>query len=246
MDQPTCEICLRIIEKTQLNHNTFSMRLEPSDKFLQMEVCSFVQIFDDRGNSRPYTPLVFGKNGMLFAIKAYPDGMVSKFLQSRQAGDVLCVSGPFCKRRNVFNEFKTVLMIAGGTGVTPMYQLLRHSILSGVNTTDYTLLFLNKTDKDIFLQEDLEHLRSKSDGRLHITYVLSEGTNTNKHYINGLLTKDLLLKIVNNKVFEFVYICGPPSLYDSFSGQKTPSKEQGRLSGILKEIGYIENNVYKF
>lgn len=147
----------------------------------------------------------------------------------------------------MINEFERVLMIAGGTGVTPMYQLLRHSILSGTNTTDYTLIFLNKTDDDIFLHDDLECLAKKSDGKLHIVYILSKGTaSSRENYIGGILTKELFMKITSCRAFDFVYICGPPSLYDSFSGPKTPSKEQGKLSGILKESGYTEKNVYKF
>lgn len=250
MEQAACEETrrpFRIVEKSQINHNVFRMRLRSNVELPEMTVCSFVRIYDDKGDSRPYTPLIATKEELTFTIKAYPDGNVSKFLHSRQTGDILYVSKFFSKRTNVINEFRKVLMIAGGTGATPMFQLLRQSILSGRNTTDYTLILLNKTDADIFLHDNLECLARESDGKLHITYVLSEGTaDPRESHISGTLTKDLFMRVTNHRMFDFAYICGPPSLYNSFSGPKTPSKEQGELSGILKELGYTEENVYKF
>jgi hypothetical protein len=41
-------------------------------------------------------------------------------------------------------------------------------------------------------------------------------------------------------------VCGPPPMMNSISGDKAPDKSQGPLSGMLKELGYDESNVYKF
>lgn len=87
MDQPAWgeeKRPFRIVEKTQLNHNVSRMRLGSGDELPEMSVCSFVRIYDDDGNSRPYTPLVVTRKEITFAIKAYPDGTVSRFLHSRQ------------------------------------------------------------------------------------------------------------------------------------------------------------------
>ena len=43
-----------------------------------------------------------------------------------------------------------------------------------------------------------------------------------------------------------VFVCGPPPLYKAISGTKTSPTEQGELSGILKELGYSQEQVYKF
>ena len=43
-----------------------------------------------------------------------------------------------------------------------------------------------------------------------------------------------------------VFVCGPPGLCKSISGEKKSPQEQGELQGYLKELGYKEDQVYKF
>ena len=43
-----------------------------------------------------------------------------------------------------------------------------------------------------------------------------------------------------------VYVCGPPPMMNAISGPKTPNYEQGEVSGVLKELGYTADMVYKF
>lgn len=41
-----------------------------------------------------------------------------------------------------------------------------------------------------------------------------------------------------------IYVCGPPGFMDLISGNKTPDKQQGPLTGLLKEKGYTGPNYY--
>ncbi|ELA40901.1 uncharacterized protein VICG_02041 [Vittaforma corneae ATCC 50505] len=238
---------MKIVEKRHMTHNTFFMKVESDEDLPQAKVSFHVLVFDDRGQRKPYSPLYVSKRHIAFAIKVYPEGTLSTYLCNKSVNDTITVSEAVQVRENRLNEFRNVLMIAGGTGVTPMFQLLREHILSGINATDFTLLFLNRTDKDVFLQSELETLKKKSNGKLQIIHIFSQGTEfPDSQHISGTLTKDMLLTVIRSKMFEFVYICGPPSLYDSFSGRKKSKTEQGELTGVLKEVGYTERNVYKF
>ena len=64
----------------------------------------------------------------------------------------------------------------------------------------------------------------------------------------GFIGKDLLKTVLpepkedNIKIF----VCGPPGLYKAISGPKVSPKDQGELTGILKELGYTKDQVYKF
>jgi cytochrome-b5 reductase len=42
-----------------------------------------------------------------------------------------------------------------------------------------------------------------------------------------------------------VLVCGPPPMMNALSGPKEGSK-QGTLKGALKELGYSEEQVFKF
>lgn len=43
-----------------------------------------------------------------------------------------------------------------------------------------------------------------------------------------------------------IFVCGPPGLYKAVSGNKTSPVDQGELTGMLKELGYEKEQVYKF
>lgn len=70
----------------------------------------------------------------------------------------------------------------------------------------------------------------------------------------GRITKELLKTVLpepsgkskeggeNVKIF----VCGPPGLYNAVSGNKKSPADQGELTGILKELGYEKEQVYKF
>ena len=64
----------------------------------------------------------------------------------------------------------------------------------------------------------------------------------------GHITKELLKTVLpepkeaNVKVF----VCGPPGLYKAISGAMTSPADQGELTGMLKELGYSKEQVYKF
>ena len=63
------------------------------------------------------------------------------------------------------------------------------------------------------------------------------------------ITKEIIEHVTQSeklKNFDFVYVCGPPGFMNAVSGDKTVDKSQGELTGILKELGYNSNQVYKF
>jgi cytochrome-b5 reductase len=43
-----------------------------------------------------------------------------------------------------------------------------------------------------------------------------------------------------------ILVCGPPGFMEAVSGDKAPDKSQGPLMGLLKQLGYKAEQVYKF
>lgn len=247
MDSSSCgKKTLKIVEKCATTHNTFFIKLESEADLVQPKSVYHIWIYDQDGNKRPYSPIYTTKRHIGLQVKVYPEGKLSNYIASKDIGDTVCISDFLQGKEMKLNEHRNVLMIAGGTGVTPMFQTLRDHILTGLNTTDYTLLFLNYRRDDIFLENELETLKKKSNGKLQVIHILDKETETPDNlHIGGVLNKDRLLTVTRSKMFEQVYICGPPSLIESFAGPKVSPREQGELKGILKEIGYTERNVYK-
>lgn len=89
-------------------------------------------------------------------------------------GQTIKVKGP--KGAMVYspNMVKRFGMIAGGTGITPMLQIIR-AIIRGRATGDATeidLIFANVGVEDILLREDLDQL-AKEDKAFRVHYVLN-------------------------------------------------------------------------
>ncbi|KAF3510366.1 hypothetical protein F2Q69_00000847 [Brassica cretica] len=43
-----------------------------------------------------------------------------------------------------------------------------------------------------------------------------------------------------------ILVCGPPGMMEHVSGGKAPDWSQGEVKGILKELGFTEQMVFKF
>jgi cytochrome-b5 reductase len=128
-----------------------------------------------------------------------------------------------------------------------MYQLLRSIFKNPEDKTKVTLVFGNVTENDILLKKELQELENTYPQRFKAFYVLDKPP---KEWTggSGYITKELL-KIVLPEPKEDnikIFVCGPPGMYKAISGTKVSPKDQGELNGILKELGYDKDQVYKF
>ena len=65
-------------------------------------------------------------------------------------------------------------MIAGGSGITPMYQILEQALKDKANKTKFTLIFANVTPKDILLKEEFDDLQKKHPETLKVVYTVDK------------------------------------------------------------------------
>ena len=162
-------------------------------------------------------------------------------------GQSLEMKGPIPKYPWALNKHRHVALIAGGTGITPMYQLCRAIFNNPDDQTKVTLVFGNIAERDILLKSEFDRLEKDFPDRFRAFYVLDnppQGWKQGK----GFITKDLLKTIVPGPREENVkvFVCGPPGLYKAISGAKKSPGDQGELSGYLKELGYESSQVFKF
>ena len=172
---------------------------------------------------------------------------MSSHLHDLKPNDTLSFQGPFPKYPITPNKHSHVCLLAGGTGITPMWQVARAIFNNPEDKTKVTLVFGNIKEEDILLKNEFDELENTYPGRFRAFYVLdqpSEKWQGGKGFISKELLKQILPepKEENIKVF----VCGPPGLYKALSGMKKSRSEQGEVGGILKELGYSEEQVYKF
>jgi len=199
--------------------------------------------------TRPYTPISpSDKRGeVTFLIKKYDTGKLTPYLHNLKVGDKVKIKGPLQKIAYQSNEHDQIAMIAGGSGITPMYQVLDHALKIPEDKTKFKLIFANVTPADILLRQELDQFKKSHPDRFDVVYVVDkpgEGWTGPTGYISAALIKQHVASAsTGNKVK--VYICGPPGQVASIAGKKD-GYNQGQVAGILKELGYTEDQVFKF
>lgn len=143
----------------------------------------------------------------------------------------------------------TLLWAAGGTGITPMYQVLHDILSNDGDRTEVQLIYANKTTTDILMKKELDALAAKH-ANFTVHYVV-ERLGTMEGLIwrgsTGYVTKDVISRYcADASIDNLILVCGPPPMMKAISGDKAPDKSQGELSGILSKMGYTSEQVYKF
>ncbi|KAG8793788.1 NADH-cytochrome b5 reductase [Serendipita sp. 398] len=83
-------------------------------------------------------------------------------------------------------------MIAGGTGITPMLQIIRAVLKDHDDKTQVSLIYANVTFDDILLKEELDHLAEAHPDRFSVYYVLNEQPADGWDGGVGFVTKDMI------------------------------------------------------
>ncbi len=156
--------------------------------------------------------------------------------------------GPLPKYPWSANKHEHIGLIAGGTGITPMYQIIRAIFNNPDDKTKVTLVFGNISEDDILLKHELHELENTYPQRFRAYYTLDKPSDKWMGG-TGFITKELLKTVLPEpKMGEKLklFVCGPPGMYKAISGTKTSPSYQGELSGMLKDLGYQKEQVYKF
>ncbi|KAI0553978.1 oxidoreductase NAD-binding domain-containing protein [Xylaria curta] len=192
---------------------------------------------------RPYTPITRNDEaGVLeLMVKRYPNGKQSTHLHSLQPGDSLRFVTPIPGYKWTLNKHSDITLIAGGAGITPMYQLIQGILSNPEEKTRITLVFGVNTDADVLLKSEFEDFERQFPSRFKAIYTVSN-PDPNSPYPKGYVTKELLSKVVtatrgteNTKVF----VCGPPAMENALVGSR-------KQPGILGELGYTKDQIHRF
>lgn len=179
-------------------------------------------------------------------IKRYDHGKASSYIHSLSPGDTISARGPLPTYPWKPNQHTHVVLIAGGAGVTPMYQLAQTILSNPQDKTKITLVFGNNTENDVLLKNEFDEWSKTKGDQFHVEYVVSH-TEPGSQYAQGYVTKELLQKSIPSAQTPGVKICisGPPGLEKAMTGQ-TGWGFAGSYGGVLKELGYTKNQVHRF
>ncbi|SCV03782.1 LANO_0G06216g1_1 [Lachancea nothofagi CBS 11611] len=166
-------------------------------------------------------------------VKSYPDGNVSKYFAGLKPGSTVAFKGPVGRFNYVTNSYKHLAMIAGGSGITPMLQVLNEVITNPEDFTKVSLIYANESENDILLRDELDEIAEKYPN-FDVTYVLRTPP-ANWTGETGYVTKEQILKYLPHFSSENrLLISGKPEMVRMLLGYaedlgwpKTTEKSKG-------------------
>eukprot|EP00547_Thalassionema_nitzschioides_P002645 CAMPEP_0194212718 /NCGR_PEP_ID=MMETSP0156-20130528/12758_1 /TAXON_ID=33649 /ORGANISM="Thalassionema nitzschioides, Strain L26-B" /LENGTH=213 /DNA_ID=CAMNT_0038940591 /DNA_START=363 /DNA_END=1004 /DNA_ORIENTATION=- len=198
---------------------------------------------------RPYTPI--STNAQIGSF----DLLVKDYGENGRMSTYLCNSlkeGSKINFKHIdFNvkiqapfPYKKICMIVGGTGLTPMVQAAHAVLGDSSNESSLVMLYGSRSSDDI-LGKVLLDFWSEESSNFSVVHVLSqEPEDSSWEGRKGFINKDVIKEYFPPPEDKdtIIFICGPPPMYQVFSGPR----DEKELSGLLKDMGYSADQVFKF
>jgi cytochrome-b5 reductase len=178
-------------------------------------------------------------------VKKYPNGKASSHLHSLVPGDTLTFAAAIKGESWTPNKHPQIYAIAGGAGITPIYQLVQGILNNPDDKTKIKLVFGVNTEQDLLLREELEGFKARFPDRFEYLYTVSHpteqvlGGSVDGEVRKGYVTEELLRSVVTADGDVRVFVCGPPAMEDALAGSR--GKE-----GVLAKLGFRKDQVCKF
>ncbi|KAJ1654373.1 hypothetical protein IWQ61_005688 [Dispira simplex] len=251
-----------LLSRTQVARDVQLLRFQHTldSSTLPVAPISSVDIKDSTMQvKRSFTPIhtkVADTNPESFEIlvKKYPLASVSQMLHHTDIGDTVEMRGPYREWEYIPNRWKSIGMVAGGTGITPMWQLIRHILADPSDHTKLTLVYANRSITDLPLRTELEELQAAFPGRLTLQFVVDRDvepgalkpTLGNYPVETGYVSRTLLhTRLPPPQNDTMVLVSGPAGMMRHICGEKRITAEQGPVTGLLRDLGYTSKNVFK-
>jgi len=244
-------------EKTIISHNVaiYRFNLPSSNSVLGLPIGQHISIAADlpvekdgvtqtKEIVRSYTPISGDHQPGYFdlLIKSYPTGNISKHMASLTVGQTIKVRGPKGAMVYTPNMVRHFGMIAGGTGITPMLQIIR-AVIRGRASGDKTecdLIFANVNKEDILLKEDLDELAAQ-DKSFRVHYVLNNPPEKWDGGV-GFVTPEMMTKWLPKPASDVkMLLCGPPPMIGAMK-----KAAEGLGFAKARPVSKLEDQVFAF
>lgn len=196
---------------------------------------------DGKAITRQYTPISPTHCSGFFdvLIKVYLDGKMSSYVKTLQVGDKVEWRGPCGRFLYRPNQYRRIGMLAAGTGIAPMLQVIQGIVDNEGDETFIHLVYSSQTYEDILMKEDLDNMTAY--WNFSVLYVVSKGSDSDQskvkygdHVSYGRINQELVSREMPGPSSDVqVLICG------------TKSFDKDMIK-YLKVLGYTSDMYFKF
>ena len=211
-------LLLQLVQITQQTPDSKTLRFvvhgERTLNALPGQFLTFSFLFDGKKETRCYSICSSPARSGYVEItpKRVLSGCVSAFLNDRvSVGMTVEATGPFGQFCLDPSTSRKIVLIAAGSGITPMMAMLRY-LDDLCLDTQVTLLYCVRTSRDIIFRQELEDLEARLKSfRYHV--MLSD-PDPEWQGARGRIRRDFIASAVPELNGQEFFLCGPPPFMD--------------------------------
>lgn len=231
----------RIVEKRETAKETVSLKIQINKKFQMGQAGQHHPVIikhNGRRYERTYSLTRIDDEHVLLTVKKVVNGIVSTWLcEQSELGDVIEFGLPYGDMLIDSNN-APLLLLAAGSGITPMYSLVKALVESKqISDISVKLMYWVKKHDDVAFKDELESWAIQYPNfQLHIFYTQEQSADAR------LSSK--YLQFIDNLAEKIVYSCGPSGFVATveqvFSEAKVLKSEAFSFSPVvIDEVGFI-------
>jgi ferredoxin-NADP reductase len=160
--------------------------------------------------------------------------------------------GPYVLPRDIESRTDHLVHVCAGSGIVPNYSILKHALETGLRLR-HTLVYGNKTWREVIFRQKLEELERRFPDRLEVVHALSReaapaGLETRVRA--GRVGADLLREVIRDPGAVEVFACGPGiNRFDRESAKARGEQPQPRflesVVAALAELGVPRERLHR-
>jgi glycine betaine monooxygenase B len=212
-------VILQLIRKDRQTHDCVSLRFRVAGTAAlgakPGQFLTFDWLLDGEKLARSYSIASSPtQTGFIeIAVKKQPDGRVSRYLNEQvSVGLTVEARGPFGQFCFDPQRHKSIVLFAGGSGITPMLSILRH-IDDRCLDTNAVLFYSMRSEQDIIFESELELLDARLPNFERIIVPTRPDSGEARHLSRELIAWEL--DEINRHTF---FLCGPEAFMDHVRG----------------------------
>lgn len=147
-------------------------------------------------------------------VRREPRGAVSRHINDLlKVGDLIEVEGPVGRFTFTGTEAGSIVLIAGGVGITPMMSIIRY-LAERSWTGDIFFIYTCRAPADFIFADEVAALQ-RLNPKLRVALTISKAEGTDWKGPRGRISKEWLTQTVPDLALRRIHLCGPPLMMDS-------------------------------
>ncbi|MBJ8343557.1 ferredoxin reductase [Antrihabitans sp. YC2-6] len=212
------EIRAEVTDVTRKTSDSVTLTLRPNGNWNGFRAGQFVRLsveIDGVRRTRCYSPAdsEFRRDGRIeLTIKVDPNGLVSRHLREHaRPGTVVQLSQAQGEFVLPLPHPRRILLISGGSGITPVMSMLR-TLCDKAYNGKITFLHYAFTEEDVIYNDELNALKEKYESLRIVRAYTDQPLGGD---LSGFFSREHLVKAEPHFAEAEAYVCGPVPLMDS-------------------------------